>query len=142
DIGHKAYTPDKKGPSWTLIWSIVIGIVILLAIYLLYNYFNDNGDTTSTPQDPITTTMQPVTPSDSLKQSLISSDQPLNRADSNAYTPEGTLSDTLMLAVHAAGGKLEPIRIYTDIMGVQNPYWIAQGDTMHFEFVNTIRIKA
>ena len=141
DIGHKAHTDESKGARWRIIWGVVLFIAVLIILFLLYNYFS-GGDDNNTSQEQTTTAVQTVTPSDSLKQSLISENKTLTRADSNAFTQNGTLSDTLTLAVYAAGGKLEPVRIYTDIMGIRNPYWIEQGDTMRFNFVNTIHIRA
>lgn len=52
-----------------------------------------------------------------------------------------TLPDTLSILLYAAYGKLEPVRVYTDIIGDVNPYWIEEGDALRFNFVNNLHIR-
>ncbi len=52
-----------------------------------------------------------------------------------------TLPDTLSILLYAAYGKLEPVRVYTDIMNEINPYWIEEGNALRFNFVNDIQIR-
>jgi hypothetical protein len=52
-----------------------------------------------------------------------------------------TLPDTLTMVIYAAHGKLEPVRVYTDIQDGINPYWIEQGEAVRFDFVNNINIR-
>lgn len=52
-----------------------------------------------------------------------------------------TLPDTLYLVVYAQNGKLEPIRITSDVNNTRSPYWIEQNEAMRFDFFNQIRIE-
>jgi hypothetical protein len=47
----------------------------------------------------------------------------------------------LELVVYAANGKLEPVRIKSDLFDQTLPYWLEQGEAMRFNFVDTIRVR-
>jgi hypothetical protein len=50
------------------------------------------------------------------------------------------LPDTLLLVVRAVTDKVDPIRVKTDL-DIRRPYWIDQGRSMTFPFVESIRIE-
>ena len=50
------------------------------------------------------------------------------------------LPDTLLLIVRAVTDKVDPIRVKTDL-DIRRPYWIDQGRSMTFPFIETIRIE-
>lgn len=140
DVGLKANPAQRRSRVWSGLLIIVLIVAILAAIFLLYNYYNSNSSN-EPPARERSTAIQPETPSDSLRESLITSENEPATADTMPVE-QGTLGDTLAISIYAANGKLEPIRIYTDILGKQNPYWVPQGDTIRFNFVNTVRIRA
>ncbi|MDZ7682266.1 MAG: hypothetical protein U5J63_11290 [Fodinibius sp.] len=45
------------------------------------------------------------------------------------------------IVLYAAYGKLEPVRVSTDIMDNINPYWVEQGKALRFNFVNEMQIR-
>lgn len=151
DMGRQ-FQPLKSAKSKT--WVGIFALLLLLAgsgaVY--YFYFYDTGSTivsnnqnTTSQQDA----SQPVS-TDSLELDIVSpvdsnvdttstaSDQ--GTADLQNETLEA-LPDTLNMVLYAAYGKLEPVRVYTDIMDNINPYWIEQGEALRFSFVNEIHIR-
>lgn len=140
DVGRKANPAQKRSRVWSGLLIIVLIVAILAAIFLLYNYYNSDPSG-EPPSRENSAAIQPETPSDSLRELLVTSENTPATADTTPVK-QGTLSDTLAISVYAANGKLEPVRIYTDILGKQNPYWVPQGDTIRFNFVNTVRVRA
>lgn len=53
----------------------------------------------------------------------------------------GVLPDTVGLVIHAYGGKLEPVRVTSDINNMRSPYWIETSEGMRFEFLDNITIE-
>lgn len=139
DMG-KRFTP-LKSPS--RLWIGIVALVALAAAAGIYYYQNqDSGTDISEPeqQETASTTAEAVQP-DSLQLNL---SNPSNSGDSVQNIQQGpaeSLSDTLSLVIYAAYEKLEPVRVYTDVVGSLNPYWIELGEGVRFRFVNTIRIR-
>jgi len=52
-----------------------------------------------------------------------------------------SLPDTLFLVIYAENGKLEPVRITSDVNNIRSPYWIEQNEAMRFDFFNQIRVE-
>lgn len=52
-----------------------------------------------------------------------------------------SLPDTLYLVVYAQNGKLEPVRITSDVNNTRSPYWIEQNEAMRFDFFDQIRVE-
>ncbi len=51
------------------------------------------------------------------------------------------LPDTLYLVVYAQNGKLEPVRITSDVNNTRSPYWIEQNEAMRFDFFEQVRVE-
>lgn len=140
NMGHQFEPLPPKSKIW-----IGVLIVLLLGGGALYYFISDSTEEQS--QDRISTAkVQKETPDDSLKLNLV----PFAESDSlnaeNAVQPAEnqslqTLPDTLNMVVYAAYGKLEPVRVFTDIMGSINPYWIEKGTAMKFDFVNRFQLR-
>lgn len=134
----------KATPSKSSIRTGLLVLLVLLALvaggFIIYSLYYAEANT-ETNQPAETQTNQPQTPSDSLRQALINpqTNQP---ADTNTLNQTGSLPDTLTITILAADGKLEPVRVYTDILGQRNPYWVAEGDSLDFNFVNTVQVRA
>jgi hypothetical protein len=139
DIGRNLNTSQSRFNMQSIL--IIVSVLMAFgAIFLLYNYY-DSGSTDSTNLQESNTIFEPETPSDSLRESLIGGEsEPATNA--NPAAEEGTLSDTLSIAIYAANGNLDPVRVYTDILGRINPFWVREGDTTRINFVNVIRIRA
>ena len=132
------------------VWIAVISILLITVVggYLYFYQFSGNGSGggEANPQNQQATTAN--LPSDSLQLNVIPP------ADEDTLSPQAetevnqmrsqsleALPDTLSMILYAAYGKLEPVRVYTDIMDSINPYWIEEGEAVRFNFVNEIRIR-
>ncbi len=148
DMGQKFHPLKKHSRYWV---GILLILFVLLASLFAYYYLqnvdseqvNDETFNNESPEE------QSVVP-DSLQLDVRSGDenndeeisnQPDDENQQPVQTALAALPDTLRLTVYAAYDKLEPVRVYTDIMDNINPYWIEQGNAYEFEFVNTIRIR-
>lgn len=120
----------KRG---VVLGGILIIILIIIGIYLFFYLKKDNK---TVQNNPVTTVNPPQTPTDSLQAALLPQQEPAGA------TTIITLPDTLTMTIIAAKGKLEPVRVYTDIMKIRRPYWIENHDTLSFEFIDTFRIMA
>lgn len=137
DMGRKFKPLKSRSRLWVGVVIVIIAVIGIFGIYYLFRGDTTPADT-SEQQSPVTTT-EAVQP-DSLQLSLTGPDN----ADTVRQTqtqPAESLSDTLSLAIYAAYQKLEPVRVYTDVMASLNPYWIELGEAVRFKFVNTIRIR-
>lgn len=139
DMGRK-FTP-LRSPSrmWVGLAVIFIAIISVLGIYFFFMQSPADTETSPEPQPPATTT-EAVEP-DSLQLDLSAQDNGNNSVQSTQAQPAESLSDTLNLVIYAAYEKLEPVRVYTDVLSSLNPYWIELGEAVRFKFVNTIRIR-
>lgn len=140
DVGLKANKVQSKSRVWSGLLIIILIVAALAAIFLVYNYYNSEPANQNSIQES-GNTFEADVPSDSLRESLITEGNQPATVDT-APGEQGILGDTLSIAIYAANGKLEPVRIYTDLLGNQNPYWVTQGDTIVFNFVNTVRVRA
>jgi hypothetical protein len=52
-----------------------------------------------------------------------------------------TLPDTLFLIVYAQNGKLEPVRVTSDVNSIRSPYWIEQNEAMRFDFFEQVTVE-
>ncbi len=117
-------------------WMFIILLICLTVIaVVLYSYFSGNAAENENVT-PTTEVEQPIIPADSLQEALLA------EQNTQAVVTARTLPDTLTMTVIAASGKLEPVRVYTDIMGIRRPYWIELHDTMRFNFVDVFRVRA
>lgn len=136
-LGRKAH--ETKKPMLSKRWMMAIGVLILaaLAIFLFFYFRGSTSSAETEAEIEQTTVHQPLIPADTLQKALVSGKK--SAASSFTTLP---LPDTLSIAVVAAAGKLNPVRVYTDIMAIQRPYWVESHDTLHFKFVDIFRIQA
>jgi cytoskeletal protein RodZ len=146
----RQFQPLKSGQS--KIWLTVL-IVLVIGASGFFFFFFDSGkigpteSQTTTPSQESSSTLStdslelnvtPSTDDDTTETELTENANMTPRFQNRSLD---ALPDTLSMTIYAAYGKLEPVRVYTDIMGDINPYWIEQGDAMRFNFVNEIRIR-
>ena len=145
DLGRR-FQPLQSTKSKVWLSAIITVLVVASAIFIYYY----QSDSSTTAQNQANTPQQSSsisTSTDSLQLDLApaAANDSINLAENTADTIQSrnleTLPDTLSLVVYAAYGKLEPVRVYTDIMANINPYWIEQGDALKFNFVNEVRIR-
>ncbi len=141
-VGYQANT-ESSGPSGRigLLAIIILVIIIVLGFWVYSSYSDDNSAGDSSPE--IENTEEATPSSDSLRQALIEDSEKNGQVmNYSSSTSSGTLPDTLTIGIVAAGDELKPVRVYTDILGKRNPYWVAEGDTIHLNFVDSVRIYA
>lgn len=125
----------------SLIIILVIGVLGVVGFYsygflsgMEWNFSNDELNTAeSMKTDAVTET---VPDSDVLLTDSLSVIPP----DAQSVTTI-TLPDTLYLVVYAQNGKLEPIRVTSDVNNTRSPYWIEEKEAMRFDFFNQISIE-
>lgn len=153
DMGRR-FKPLKSVRPRTWIGISITVLVIIAAGSFFYFYEADpasnevaNNPTTTTTQQEASSQEQVST--DSLELDIVLSSetddtaeqQPATSIDDIPNEALSTLPDTLSIVLYAAYGRLEPVRVYTDIMDDINPYWIEQGDALRFNFVNEMDIR-
>lgn len=140
-VGYQANT-ESSGPSGRmgLLAIVILIIIIVLGFWLYSSYSEGNSGSGSSPE--IENTEEPTSSSDSLRQALIEGSGNGQTMNYSSSTSSGTLPDTLTIGIVAAGDELKPVRVYTDILGKRNPYWVAKGDTIYLNFVDSVRIYA
>lgn len=151
DMGQR-FKPLKSVGSKT--WISLSTILVLAIIVGAFFYLNEADSSNSTATNNSNVTNQQENPSeavttDSLELNIVPSPEQgdtLNQQEvtSGQDLPNENLTalpDTLIMVVYAAYGRLEPVRVYTDIMDDINPYWIEQGEAVRFDFVNDIDLR-
>lgn len=147
NMGRQFQPAKSTNPKGWFRFAIVIFLaVVAFLVYWFYLRTLDSNTADTFQQDPTqqTTTAAPdsveldVRPAANEDSANLSGDTVLS---TQSQQSNGALSDTLSIVVYAAYGKLEPIRIYTDIIGNINPYWIEEGEAMQFNFVNDFQLR-
>lgn len=125
----------KKRRTQPPVWIISAGLIVILivAAAVLISQFGLLGSEEDLPVQPPVTDMQEPTQNRDLTLDL-TDDIP------EEPEPETVLSDTLYVTVYAASGRLEPVRVWSDLKPRIDPYWLDQGTAMNFEFSDTIRV--
>lgn len=137
DMGRKFTPLQTKSRMW-------IGIIVILMIIVavLFFWFYQNNPNLLSSIDGSAETSQSL-----LQPSIVPDSLQLNLTDAENTSPAVTtgslqvLPDTLTMLIYAAYNKLEPVRVFTDVMDNLNPYWIERGEAFRFEFVNLIRLR-
>ena len=127
----------KKKRSQPPIWMISAGllIIIIIAAAVIISQFGFFSSENETPVEPPVADVQEPSQNQDLTLNL-SEDIP----DDEAMEPEVVLGDTLYLTVYAATGRLDPVRVWSDLKPRIDPYWLDQGVAYNFEFSDSIRV--
>lgn len=146
DLGRR-FQPLQSTKSKVWIGAVITIVVVAAAVLV---YFYESGPSPSNQKQADTTqqsanTSPSTTDSIQLNLAPAATNDSVTLAENAADTIQSkkleALPDTLNIVVYAAYGKLEPVRVYTDIMDNINPYWIEQGNALKFNFVNEVRIR-
>ncbi|NGP88226.1 helix-turn-helix domain-containing protein [Fodinibius halophilus] len=146
DMGQR-FQPLESTKS--KVWVGIIAIIIIVASgTYVYFYEFSNAETSANVDDnqPTEVTDEAVS-ADSLQLDIV----PSTESDTSVMTESSvtttedesleTLPDTLSMVIYAAYGKLEPVRVYSDVTDSINPYWIEESEAIRFEFINEIQIR-
>lgn len=126
----------KKKRSQPPVWMISAGLMILLIIAaaVLISQFGFFSSDEEADVQPGTTELQE--PANDQDLSLDLSEQVPDETE-----PEPVLNDTLNLTLYAAYGRLDPVRVWSDLKPRIDPYWLDEGTAFNFEFSDTIRVR-
>jgi len=127
----------KKKRSQPPVWIISAGllIIIIIAAAVIISQFGFFSSDDNVPVEPPVADVQEPSQNQDLTLDL-SDDVPQDEA----VQPEVALSDTLYLTVYAANGRLDPVRVWSDLKPRIDPYWLDQGVAYNFEFSDSIRV--
>ncbi|SMO56187.1 helix-turn-helix domain-containing protein [Fodinibius sediminis] len=125
---------------------IIASVVIVLAVAAFWGYWyylRGEGPSAgkTTPQESPAQTTTPADSPDLDTGTAFDGDSALRQTSPQFTGPRETLPDTLSIVLYAAYGKLEPVRVYTDILDELNPYWIETGEAIRFDFVNDFHFR-
>ena len=148
DMGRKFNTVSKSSKAWVVLVSFLLVILLAGGAYV----FSDDiaGFFGTNPSDQLAMMDEKETSSDADSANLIQAPVETqidatdpDRGANNSEVPgrEITLGDTLVVAVYAAYGQLEPIRVTSDFNWRTNPYWMEQGEAYNFEFQDTLLVR-
>lgn len=146
----RQFQPLKSRQSKVWLGILIVVLIGISGFFFFYYYSSNTGSAESQSStqnqesssalstDSLELNVTPSTNNDTTEAELAENDNATSSLQNNSFE---ALPDTLSMLVYAAYGKLEPVRVYTDIMEDINPYWIEQGEAMRFNFVNQIRIR-
>lgn len=145
DLGKK-FTPLRSRPRFWIAAVIAAVVLAAAAAWYVYGAGGESGEGRQEGGEQPASEQQAALTPDSLQLDL--SEEPAGAVGETGDGSLGSLDqeaeslpDTLVLAVYAAYGRLEPVRVFSDVMNSTNPYWIEQGEAFTFEFINEIRIR-
>lgn len=127
----------KKERSQPPVWIISAGllIIIIVAAAVIISQFGLLNSEDEAPVEPPVADVQE--PSRNQDLTLDLSDEMPEEA---VQETEVALADTLYLTVYAASGRLDPVRVWSDLKPRIDPYWLSQGTAYNFEFSDSIRV--
>lgn len=129
---------SKKSRTQPPVWIISAGIlvIVIIAATIIISQFGLFSSQDDMPVEPPAADVQE--PSQNQDLTLDLSDDVTEEA---LQESDITLSDTLYLTVYAATGRLDPVRIWSDLKPRIDPYWLDQGIAYNFEFSDSIRVS-
>lgn len=141
-MGHQINQQTRKSPNRTI---GIIGTVLLLAIGIYIIFWTDLiADQFGLPEPSESEMAQPTEtdgPDQDLSLGLADASNEQESMDNEAPEEVSTLDETLYLTIYAATGRLDPVRVWSDLKPRIDPYWLEQGTAYNFEFRDTIRIR-
>ena len=133
-VGKGIKKQRTQPPVWIISAGLLIILIIAAAIIITQFGFFSSEDTPVVEQ-PVTTMQEPSQDQD---LTLELSEQTPVESDEQMTV---TLSDTLYLTVYAANGRLDPVRVWSDLKPRIDPYWLDQGTAYNFEFSDSVRVS-
>ncbi|WP_138430465.1 helix-turn-helix domain-containing protein [Fodinibius saliphilus] len=147
DMGRR-FQPLESTKSKVWVGIIAIIIIVVSGTYLyFYNFQNAETPPKNNDDQQSTEVAKEAIASDSLQLDIVPSPESNTdtMSESTITTEENesltSLPDTLTMVIYAAYGKLEPVRVYSDVTDSINPYWIEKSEAIRFDFINEIEIR-
>lgn len=133
DMGLKFTETKKTTPVWLFV------TLILIVVTFVIGYFVYSSDLLNFSDSSVSNFETPNLTQESSSDLLdLNESVGVNITESPV---DEELNDILYITVFAAYGRLEPVRIWSDIEPRLDPYWVEQGVAMNFDFRDTVRIR-
>lgn len=145
DMGKKFTTASKGSKAWIALVGVILFVLIAGGVYL----FSDQiaGLFGTSPSDQLA--MESNQPGEAVIDTI--NQQPTVTAEPDQTEQEEVipfnepamleLGDTLTIAVYAAYGQLEPVRVTSDLNWRTNPFWMEEGEAYYFDFQDSILVR-
>lgn len=152
DMGRKFTTAGKKPKVWLVISILIILGLIFGGGYVFWDQLSSlfAQNESNIPEEQTRNqqsgqeTIIPMPVDSSLNEDQQGNNSPSeaqNQAPAAATNEQMTLGDTLTVAVYAAYGQLEPIRITSDFNWRTDPFWMEEGEAYNFDFRDTLLVR-
>ncbi|HYW35637.1 MAG TPA: helix-turn-helix transcriptional regulator [Balneolaceae bacterium] len=135
NVGRREPKPAAEKTSSKTQFAALIILILILTGAGLYFYFKYHQGVNT----PSNTTHHPAMTSNRPQQHPAGADT-TDTLRNRQITK--SLPDTLQISIYAVRGKLNPVRVYTDINKKFTPYWVPKGDSLHLRFVDSVQIQA
>lgn len=145
NMSKKVYS----SPTGSRLGVIALVVLVIGALGATGYYFSDSllsvfQSESGQPEEVAANTPAENTPSDNTDNQPIPAESNQNESGSDITTTEtsnGSLGDTLTIAVYAAFDKLEPVRVTSDYNWRTNPFWMDRGEAYYFDFKDTVLVR-
>lgn len=142
DMGKK-FNPATHSPKAWLLISLTLLIIVLIALGIFFSselssLFSSAPAESSGSEENMTAIIDPDSTQFSIPGNSASG---LVNNSENRQTVPSELGDTLTVAVYAAYGILDPVRVTSDFNWRTNPFWMEQGQAFNFDFRDTLLVR-
>ncbi|MEX0721138.1 MAG: helix-turn-helix domain-containing protein [Balneolaceae bacterium] len=142
DMGRK-FSPVGRNSRNVLVLIILISVSLLAGAGYIFSDEIMDFISNTTPADELQAdagepAIQPA-PIDSANVYLEETES--DRTSAESRDEPIVLGDTLTVAVYAAYGQLEPVRVTSDLNWRTNPYWMEEGEAYNFDFNDTLLVR-
>lgn len=142
DMGKKFNPATHSRKAWLLI-SLTLLIIVLISMAIFFSselssLFSSAPADTSGNNENQTAVIDPDSSSFTLPDNSAIGE--VNNSE-NQQTTVSELGDTLTVAVYAAHGILDPVRVTSDFNWRTNPFWMEQGQAFNFDFRDTLLVR-
>lgn len=153
DIGRKFSVADRNTRIWISIIAIIVVIAVVGAGYFLWSDSNSVFEESEpelteqqTPDEDQSIPLPPTTADTSATENPVDQNEPgdiepLQEQGQTESNQPATLGDTLTVALYAAYGQLEPVRVTSDLNWRTNPFWMEEGESYNFDFSDTLLVR-
>lgn len=143
DMGRR-FNPGARNPRMWMLASILVLVIVVISLAWIYR--DSIANIFAASEDPVEQVEQPEAPDEDAAavDTTITEDQPADDLQQESTENDRNLSglpDTLSVAVYAANGQLEPVRIISDFNWKTNPFWMEEGEAYGFDFRDTLLVR-
>lgn len=135
DMGKKFNPGVQSRKMWLIIISFILVSLISIAAYV---YFDEIVNLFESEPAEIINQEEPESAADTTSTEL---PPPATQDTSGTSATSIENQDTLTVAVYAAYGILDPVRVTSDFNWRTNPFWMEQGEAFYFDFRDSLLVR-